>query len=248
MGWLQGMSKKILACGVGVQTVAETIRNYNAYDYIVFSDTGSEKPETYWYLKTHLLPFVEKNKINFIVVKNEKYLSLYDYCYQHEQVPMRNFRWCTDKFKRQPINKFIKSLGAKKADPVIKAIGISLDESHRLNTFNQMKEPKYVKLTYPLIDDKITRDDCYKIIKDANMPVPVKSGCWFCPFAKKEEWRRLKIEKPDLFAQAVALEKHNEKYPERTLKFTKPLEDVNFNFSLDDFDDMDECDSGHCFV
>lgn len=240
----------ILACGVGVQTVAEVIRNHKKYRHIVFSDTGSEKPETYWYLEKHLMPFVKKHNINFTVVRNGKYISLYDYCMIHKQVPMRNWRWCTDKFKRQPINKFIRSLGATKENPMTKAIGISMDESHRLNRFMQDSEPKYVKLVYPLIDDKITREDCYKIITDAGLPVPVKSGCWYCPFAKKAEWERLKSEKPDMFKQAVILEKNNEKYPERLLKFTKPLEDMKFNYSLDDFDEeeIDSCDSGHCMT
>ena len=239
---------KVLACGVGVQTVAELLSNYQAYDYVVFSDTGDEKPETYDYLYTYILPFVKEKNIKFVVVKNNKYISLYDYCMQHKQVPMRNFRWCTDKFKKQPLNRFIKSLGATKQNPVIKALGISLDESHRVNEFEaQSTEPKYVKLEYPLLDRKITRDQCKEIFKSQGFPVPVKSGCWYCPFAKKEEWRRLKIDKPALFQRATILEQNNEKYPERTIKFTKPLDQINFDFSLDDFE-IESCDSGHCMV
>lgn len=238
----------VLAFGIGVQTVAEMVRNHKSYKYLVFSDTGDEKPETYHYLITYVLPFVKANNINFVVVKNGKYISLYDYCFVHRQVPMRNFRWCTDKFKRQPINKFIKSLGATKQNPVIKAMGISADEIERINgDKSQDKEPKYVKLSYPLIEANLTREDCKKIIIESGLPVPVKSGCWYCPFARKEEWRRLKIDKPEYFDLAVKLEKNNVKYPKRTLRFSKPLELVDFNHSLDDFEEM-ECDSGHCMA
>ena len=183
---MTGQVKRILSMGVGVQTVAEMIRNYHLYDYIVFSDTGDEKPETYHYLQTYVMPFVKSHNIKFIIVKNQKYISLYDYCFVHKQVPMRNFRWCTDKFKRQPINKFIKKLGATKENPVYKAMGISSDEIERINNEkSQDKEPKYVKLIFPLIDDNLSREDCKKIITNAGLPVPVKSGCWYCPFARK---------------------------------------------------------------
>ena len=248
---------RVLACGVGVQTVAEVIRNHQSYDAIIFSDTGSEKEETYYYVNTYLLPFVKENKINFVVVSNGKYESLYDYCIKHREIPKRNFRWCTDKFKRQPINQYIRKTfkAHHKTNVVEKAIGISLDESERLNTFTN--EPKYIKTVYPLIDDKITRLDCKRIIEDAGLPLPIKSGCWFCPFAKKEEFRRLKIEKPELWKQLIIMEKNHPKYPNVTLKFTKPFEKLDFNFSLTDFEDFESleendtfesCDSGHCFV
>lgn len=240
---------KVLAFGCGVQTMSELLDNYKGYDYVVMSDTGDEKPETYDYLYNYVLPFVREKNIKFVVVKNNKYISLYDYCIQHKQVPMRNFRLCTFKFKKYPLNKFCKSLGATRKNPVIKALGISLDESDRVNEFqSQSKEPKYIKLEYPLLDRKITREKCKEIIKSYGFPVPVKSGCWYCPFARKEEWRRLKIDKPFLFKQAVFLEQNNAKYPKRTIKFTKPLDQINFNFSLDDFEELESCDSGHCMT
>ena len=239
---------KILACGIGVQTSAMLFKFYKDYDYIVFSDTGDEKPESYEYLKNYILPFVQKNSINFVVVKNSKYLSLYDYCMIHKQIPMRNFRWCTDKFKRQPINKFCKSIGATKKNPVTKCLGISLDESERVNEFSaNNKEPKYIKLEYPLLDLKLTRQDCEKIILDAGFPVPVKSGCWYCPYAKKEEFRRLKIDRPDLFEKIVIMEENNNGFPERKLKYSKSFRELDFNYSLEDFNEDDNvCDSGHC--
>ena len=244
---------KMLAFGCGMQSTAELISNYEEYDVVGISDTGDEKPETYHYLFTYILPFVKKHNINFKVVKNGKYISLMDYCMIHKQVPMRNFRWCTDKFKRSPLNKLAKSMGATKTNPMVKALCISLDESDRVNENTaKLKEPKYIKLEYPLLDRKLTREDCKKIILDAGLPLPVKSGCWFCPFAKKEEWRRLKIEKPELFQQAIIMEQNNAKFPERTLKFTKPLSMINFNYSLNDFDsdliELEECDSGHCLT
>lgn len=245
----------MLAFGCGVQTVAEMVINHAAYDYIVMSDPGDEKKETYEYLKEIILPWLEKTGVDkkFFVVKNNKYSSLYEYCMINQQVPMRNFRWCTDKFKRIPLNKFAKRMGATRKNPCEKAIGISIDESHRVNEGKaQDEEPQYIKVVYPLIDRKISRKDCYQIIKDAGLPVPVKSGCWYCPFAKKEEWRRLKIDQPELYDKAMIMEENNKKFPERTIKFTKPLRMLNFNYSLTDFgnepEELESCDSGHCMT
>lgn len=246
----------MLAFGAGVQTVAEMICNHAAYDYIVMADPGDEKKKTYEYLKEVLVPWLEKTGVGekFFVVKNNKYSSLYEYCMINQQVPMRNFRWCTDKFKRIPLNKFAKRMGATRKNPCEKAIGISMDEYHRINEGkSQDEEPQYIKITYPLLDRKLTRKDCYKIIKDAGLPEPVKSGCWYCPFAKKEEWRRLKIDEPELYAKAIIMEENNKKFPERTIKFTKPLSKINFNFSLEDFtgeaaEELGSCDSGHCMT
>ena len=241
---------KILAFGVGVQTCAMLFKFYNDYDYFIFSDTGDEKPETYDYLEKYVMPFVYEHGLSakFIVVKNGKYLSLYDYCMIHKQIPMRNFRWCTDKFKRQPINKYCKILGATKKAPIIKCLGISLDESQRVNEFSANgQEPKYIKLEYPLLDLKLTRKDCENIILEAGYPVPVKSGCWYCPYAKKEEFRRLKIDRPDLFEKIIIMEENNNGFPARKLKYSKPFRELDFNYSLEDFlADESSCDSGHC--
>jgi 3'-phosphoadenosine 5'-phosphosulfate sulfotransferase (PAPS reductase)/FAD synthetase len=243
---------KILAFGIGVQTCAMLFKFHKDYDYFVFSDTGDEKPETYLYLKEYVNPFIEKIGLQdkFIVVKNNKYFSLYDYCIQHKQIPMRNFRWCTDKFKRSPINKFCKSIGATKKNPIIKCLGISLDESDRVNEFSaNKKEPKYIKLEYPLLDLKISRKDCEKIILESGYPIPVKSGCWYCPYAKKEEFRRLKIDRPDLFEKIVVMEENNNGFPERKLKYSKSFRELDFNYSLEDFEaDENTCDSAHCMT
>ncbi len=58
-----------------------------------------------------------------------------------------------------------------------------------------------------LVYDKIDREECLNIIKEAGYPIPVKSGCFMCPFTKKDEWINLKLNHKDLFDKALALEK-----------------------------------------
>jgi len=230
---------RILSMGAGVQTTCLLLLNPKRYDYVVFADVGDEKPETYYYIENYLKPFCKENGVTWVTVKKDKYRSLMDYCLKKNLIPTRNFRWCTDKFKIQPIRKFIKSLKSK--EPVIQDIGISLDESHRAN-FHKYND-KFTTFEYPLIDQKITRKQCYEIIQSKGFPIPPKSGCYYCPYAKKAEIRKLHAEHKDLYDKAVEMEKNNKQYPKMTL-FNVPLKNLNEIQSLDDF----TCDSGHCFV
>jgi len=230
---------RILSMGAGVQTTCLLLMNPKRYDYVIFADTGDEKPETYDYIEKYLKPFCIENNVKWITVRKAKFDSLMDYCIKKKLIPTRNFRWCTDKFKIRPIRNFIKSL--KLAEPVIQDIGISLDESHRAN-FAKYGDT-FTLFEYPLIDQKITRKQCYDIIKSKGFPVPPKSGCYYCPYAKKHEIRNLHATRKDLYDKAVLMEKNNKQYPEMTL-FNVPLQNLNEIQSLDDF----TCDSGHCFV
>ena len=72
---------------------------------------------------------------------------------------------------------------------------------------------KWQTLEYPLIDLQITRQDCINIIRDAGLPVPPKSSCWFCPYHTKDDRRRIKTETPDIFQQAIELEDHEPHAP-----------------------------------
>src|SRR5690606_37505728 len=60
---------------------------------------------------------------------------------------------------------------------------------------------------YPLLDLKLRRTDCYRIIRDAGLPIPPKSSCWFCPMHNLTDWADLRRTDPDLFERACSLER-----------------------------------------
>jgi hypothetical protein len=88
--------------------------------------------------------------------------------------------------------------------PIVLGKGISVDEAQRAK-----KETGYAhyQASYPLIDLGLTRMDCHKIIDDAGLPPAPKSSCWFCPYKTKDNWQSLHDADPNLFAEAVTLEK-----------------------------------------
>lgn len=147
----------------------------------------------------------------------------------------------------------------KASDRATVGIGISLDEIGRANT--RRVEP-HENMAYPLIsigEDtglKLTRLDCERLIRDAGLPVPPKSSCFFCPFHKPEAWSDLARERPDLFDKAADLEDtlnarrrklgKDEVYLTR---FAVPLRQaVDTDQPLLPLVDDGSCDSGWCFT
>ena len=118
-------------------------------------------------------------------------------------------RSCTADFKIRVIGKELKRRGASADNPATIGIGISLDEIHRANA---RKVDPHERIVYPLVGIgeetglKMTRTDCMRVIREAGIPVPPKSSCFFCPFHRPTAWADLARETPDLFAKSVQLE------------------------------------------
>jgi hypothetical protein len=162
-------------------------------------------------------------------------------------------RNCTADFKIKVIGRWLREHGATAQKPASVGIGISLDEIHRAN---RRHRAAYEQIEYPLLDLGLRREDCAKIITDADLPVPPKSSCFFCPFQTVGSWRQQRLEDPELFAKSVRLEKViNER--RRLLgrdevflsRYGRPLDEA---FAMPDSQVVDDglaaCDSGWCMT
>lgn len=116
-------------------------------------------------------------------------------------------RKCTYDYKMMPITRKMRELcRPKRMDPTILAhqwIGISLDEAHRMKPSRW----RWTQNVYPLVDRRISRQDCLRWMSGRGYPEPPKSACVFCPFHSDAVWKKLKDETPDEFAKAVQFEK-----------------------------------------
>jgi len=187
---------KIASFGCGVDSVAALLMDSN-YDEIIFADTGSELPETYQFLE-----YFEK-KSGLKITKVKSHLGkIYDYYHKGRFFPLPTFRDCTGKFKITPIRQHLRKKYGKK-ETFEMNIFIDYDEFHRMRT----SDVKYIKNKYPLVDKKITREKCLKIINDFGYDLPLKSGCFFCPFNNKKRWIDLRNNHIDLFEKSKELEK-----------------------------------------
>ena len=207
-----GAVSHVLSFGAGVNTVAlmvMLIRDGSPLDEVVFADTGGETPATYEslevarrYLTTHNVPFT-------IVKARPRSTDLYGTALRRRVIPSVQWRWCTRDFKVNPIHRYYSRIGGH----INQYIGIAFDEIHRIR---DSRDDNITNL-YPLIDNRLTREDCIALITEAGLPVPDKSGCYFCPFNSTERWRQLLDRYPDLFDKAVALEEHSKHFPNQRL-------------------------------
>ena len=196
--------KTYLSFGGGVNSVALLLLMLDeGWDFeAVFSDTGSERPETYEYLKMLLSKGFE---ITWLKVDSGGFDNLYDYCWHFEMVPPSfGGRWCSVRFKRTPIMEYSEK-------PCFHNLGYDFGEQHRIKETIEDD----VVTRFPLIENEMTRYDCEQLIKKHSLPLPVKSGCWFCPLQTYQQWKYLRINNPDLWCKAVALEDRNVEYQKR---------------------------------
>lgn len=112
---------------------------------------------------------------------------------------------------------------------------------------------------YPLLDRRLTRTDCQRIIERAGLPVPPKSSCYFCPFHKPSVWATMLRDEPVLFYKAADLERtindrreQRGKDPMFLTRFGRPLIEAIGPEIQDEFDfgtgPGETCDEGYCWT
>lgn len=206
--------KNYLSYGGGVNSVAMYLLLCDeGIDFEpIFVNHGTDYPETYEYFDM-FSEWADKKGYPKITILNpivQGSDTLYNHCLKYKMVPSIMNRWCTSKWKIRPIMKYCET-------PCFQNIGIDFGERKRA----RISTNKGVENRYPLIEHELCRDDCKDIIKRHGLPVPMKSGCYICPFQRVSQWKELRMKHPDLFCQAEQLEKLNMDYRKSIGK--KPL-------------------------
>lgn len=187
------------------------------FPLFIFANTGddSENPVTLSYLRNVAMPYAYSHGIDLVEVVKTKRTGVVETLYQNcvganstIAIPVRmsngapGNRKCTVDWKIKVVAKETKRRGASRKKTGVVGIGISVDELHRA------KDSRILHQTheFPLLDLRLTRADCWEVIKKAGLPVPPKSSCWFCPYKKKSEWQEMATHEPEMFARACELE------------------------------------------
>lgn len=223
---------RVLSLGAGVQSTTLLLMMIEGEipiaDHAIFADTGWEPKAVYEHLD-YLKPMMETAGIKLhIVSKGNIRNDFLDGTTRFASMPLhiKNKdgkkgmirRQCTNEYKLQPIMKKQRELaGLKKGQRskehlITTVIGISYDESQR------MRDPAFswIQNEYPLVERKITRQDCFKWNESRNYKKPPRSACIGCPFKSQEEWRLLK-QMPVEWADAVDFD-NNLRQTERIIK------------------------------
>lgn len=115
-------------------------------------------------------------------------------------------RQCTSEYKLKPIKQKTRELlGYPHPTPVPKglyaetAIGISMDEIGRARD----SDVQYMRNVFPLLDLKWTRKDCERYLRRVGWGSTAKSACIGCPYHGNRQWRQIRDETPEEWADAV---------------------------------------------
>jgi len=269
-----GHSKAVLrvfSYGGGTQsTAALVLAAQGKIDFptFVYANVGDKsEPDTLAYVRSIAMPYATRWGIDLQEIRRtsrdgSESIQLFDRVmsgrYKGVQLPMRLSngsparRHCTVDYKIRVLAKWEREHGASAANPAIVGLGISWDELQRM----RRSTDDDLIIVYPLIDLRLTRQDCEAIIARAGLPQPGKSSCFYCPFKTQAEWQRMRHERPDRFAQALAMEAHmdrkmvsegqghctfHSKGP--LLKITSESRQMTMPFEIED-----SCESGYCLT
>ncbi|KKM78780.1 hypothetical protein LCGC14_1356580 [marine sediment metagenome] len=157
----------------------------------VYADHGGDYPETLEYIK-----MLQTRGYQITVLETrEEGLPLYEYCCKYRMCPSIWQRWCTDRFKVRPLRAYFQL-------PATVYIGFDAGEERRIKPLTT----DGLTYEYPLFEAGIDRQGCVDLIEAHGLPIPPKSGCYFCPFQRVGEWRQLRDKYPDLWCKTKKME------------------------------------------
>jgi len=201
--------------GVGVDSTGMAIGMHERGerpDFVIFSDTGNEKPETYAYFVEFEAWLTRAGFPKPIVLRNRTQAgdaTLEEYSLRIADLPSRAYGHggCADKWKIRPLEKWsthepsIRAFRAAGGKPCA-LIGYDAGEKRR----NLITENARWTFRAPLIEWGWYREDCVKAIERAGLSIPPKSACFFCPSSTKTEIVQLAIRHPDLMRRSIEME------------------------------------------
>ena len=186
-----------------------------AVDVILFCDTGLEFPQLYEHIRK-----VERDIGREItVVKADED---FEYLFAHKKIIRKKktllaerygmerdgyswagpkMRWCTEKLKNQPRERYLRGLREKYE--VIEYVGIAADETYRLT--RRCNQRPSVRL--PLVEWGMTEAECLAYCKEHGYDWGglyekfSRVSCWCCPLQSLKELRVLYRDFPELWEQ-----------------------------------------------
>lgn len=210
---------RVLSLGAGVQS-STLLRMSIAgelppVDHAIFADTGWEPRPVYDHLEG-LKTECEKAGIPLHIVAagnlrddalygTRRYISIPLFVRNPDGSKGMGRRQCTHEYKLRPIKNKERELAGLKprqrsSEVLIESVlGISYDETQRMRDGYF----PWIRNVYPLVDAKLTRQDCLRWNDRHGFPRPPRSACLGCPFHTDAEWLNIRENDPDGWADAV---------------------------------------------
>jgi len=258
---------KIISLGWGVQSwtlaAMTALGELPPVDAVVHADTSWERAATYQFA-AKWTAWLESNGVRVVTLSPPPRANRITNNHEFVQIPAftngtgQLKRQCTNHWKIKPIRRFVsaelKRRGMTKTPGAVEMwLGITTDEWWRMKHSNV----QYIKNVYPLLDKRMSRNDCISWLLSHDLPVPPKSSCTFCPYHSPEAWAEMKRDGGADWQQAVEIDNiiRDKRPPDKIylLRDCIPLEELKIPedygyLQSSIFDDNVTCDSGYCFM
>jgi 3'-phosphoadenosine 5'-phosphosulfate sulfotransferase (PAPS reductase)/FAD synthetase len=181
----------------------------------IWADTGAEHEEMYARIDLLEKVFTEMHE-GFTLVRVKARTSAYGrvfdnlikYIRRARLLPSGQRRFCTDRFKIQPIERYLKSQGECEL-----LIGFNADEEPGKARVGNLMKLKNVKYRYPLYEDGFDRDDCEHLLRSNGIhpefPVYMRrGGCFMCFYKSPAEYKAMYFLDNKTFRKVQRLERN----------------------------------------
>jgi hypothetical protein len=209
---------RVLSLGAGVQSSTIALMMVEGEimpaELAIFADTGAESARTYEWL-AWLADRLAAASIPFSKVQQGAGLTA---CMEQACRDQTNGtgcsnpplyvagggmlkRNCTRDYKMAPILREIQARRGR--GRVVQVIGFSVEEVQRV------KPPlrQYIVANeYPLIERRLTRQDCKRWLVRHGYQIPPRSSCVYCPYRCDGSWRNLRDSDPAGWAEACRID------------------------------------------
>ncbi|OKJ06808.1 hypothetical protein [Kitasatospora sp. CB01950] len=224
---------RVLSLGAGVQSTTAALLSAEGrlprLDAAIFADTGWEPAAVYQHLDRLERDILQPAGIPLhrVTRGNIRHDAL-DPAHRFASMPLfiknrdggdgMTRRQCSNEYKVVAIKAQVRQLlGYPHPSPVPRSlhveqwIGISRDEIGRARD----SDVKYARNAFPLLDldgaadgrTGWTRDDCLRYLRSRGWASTPKSACIGCPFHGNAQWRQMRDEHPDEWADAVEFDR-----------------------------------------
>lgn len=243
---------RVLSLGAGVQSSTLALMAAKGEigpmpDAAIFADTGWEPHKVYEWLDfiESKLPFplyrvsagnLRNDVINRSNSTGQRFAAVPFFMRMPNGKEAMGRRQCTAEYKLRPIQrKIVEMMGGKRPKGGAEVwIGISTDEAIRMKP----SRVQYINNRWPLIERLMSRADCLRWFEKEGLPHPPKSSCIGCPFHSDHQWRDIKNNYPEEWADAVQIDKQirhqpgfrGQQFMHRSLK---PLDEVDLRSDIE---------------
>jgi hypothetical protein len=219
------------SCGGGIDSTAIAALIVNGVlpkpELAYMTDCGWETEDTWRYMYEQTIPRLKAVGVTLEVIKTAddgvdtsklvdgKGFVLIPAYARKDGKDIRYHTSCNNGWKVRIAQHWLRSRGVERCE---NWIGIAIDEKDR----QHISPHKWIVNRYPLIELKMTREECLFYIGSSGWPRPTRTNCIICPQQNDRQWMHLKYKQPNDWLRAVEAE--------RKLHLTRP--DVFFHRSM----------------